>query len=514
MSTQHTIIKDKTFEVIESAVNQMVDLIKPTYGPASNKVIIDKIPYRMVVDDGVQIARDFQLEDPAENAVVKVVRETAVTTNDRAGDGTTSSLIMLQAIIREVGRKSSFNGRKIEIELKKGLEDVRKYLKNEATQIETKEDIKKVALVSFDHEEIATMISEIYHKLGKEGIITIDQSPTMKTTVETTDGTRLASGYLSPYMVTNPQRMETEIQKPHFLITDYRLTEADDVLGIMNKMAKEGKNNLIVIAENIEQHALATMVVNLPHVVNPETGKPGKFMSIAVAAPKMDNQKQFLEDLALITGAKMFSQEKGERLETAEVSHLGKANKVIVRRDETVIVDPKGNKSVVGTAVSALREAIKNENDKKKKTELQKRLAVFTNTLAVIKVGAATANEQKALKYKVEDALHSVKSAFKSGVVCGAGLALANIKTSSPILNEALKYPARQLRENMGLDGELNIKPGEALNVVTGKIGPFLDVGVVDPADVLLAGVESAISIASLLLTSSGMIVESAKEPK
>lgn len=514
MNSEHTIVKDRTFEKTKSAVNQMVDLIRPTYGPASNKVIIDKFPYRMVVDDGVQIARDFQLNDPVENAIVKVVREVLITTNDRAGDGTTGAAMMLQSIVNEVGRKNVFDGRKVELELKKGLEEVVSNLKASATPIETKEDLKKVALISFDDENIAEMIAETYHKLGKDGIITLDKSATMETTIETADGTKIESGYISPYMVTNPQRMETEVPNPYILITDYRITETSDILPLMDKMAKENKKNLIIIAENVEQQALATMVINLPHVMNPQTRQPGTFMSVAIAAPKMDDRKQYLEDLALLTGAKMFSLEKGDKLENVEIADLGQAEKIIVKREETIIVDPKGDKTEVSVAVTALRSSIDAEKDKKKKDALKKRLAQFTNTLAVIKVGAPTENEQKTLKYKVEDAVNSVRSAYQNGVVCGSGLSLARIKTSSPILNEALKYPARQLRENMGLDGDIkDIKDGEALNVVTGKTGAFLDVGVVDPVDVLIAGVESAVSIAGILLTSSGMIVESpAKE--
>jgi len=513
--TEH-IIKNKqeeVFQIIRSAVDKLVDTIRPTFGPASNKVIIDKIPYRMAVDDGVQIARDFELNDPCENAVVKIIRETAIRTNDRVGDGTTGALIMLQAIINEVSRKSKWSGRKIELELKRGLEDVKKHLQKEAVQINSKEDLKKVALISFDDAEIAEMIADLYHKLGKDGVITIDKSPTMDTTVETSDGIKLNTGYISPYMVTNPQRMETEIDKPHILITDYRLTEANDILPLMNKMAKEGKGNLVVIAENVEHHALSTMVINLPHVMNPQTNQPGKFMSVAVPVPKnIDDRKVFLEDLALMTGAKMFTESKGDKLENAEISDLGKAKKFICRREESIIVSPSGEKGAVATAISSLRVALDSEKDPKKKETLLKRLGLFTNTLAVIKVGAPTENEQKALKYKVEDTIHAVQSAYRHGVVCGAGIGLSRIKTKSPILNEALQYPSRQLRENMGMEDEIELKDGEAINVVTGKKGPFMQVGVADPADVLLAGVESAVSIASILLTSTGMIVEKHKE--
>ena len=289
MSSDKIIVREDTFKIIKDAVNEMVDIIKPTYGPASNKVIIDKFTHRLAVDDGVQIARDFESNDPKINAVVRIIKEVLIKTNDLAGDGTTGAAIMLQAIINEVGRKSKFNGRQIELSLKKGLEEAKKQLRESAVKIESKEDIKRVALVAFDDEDIAEKIANLYVKIGKDGIITVDRSETMETVEETTDGIVLKSGYISPYMVTDAQRMQTEIENPYILITDYRVTETKDLMPIMNEMAGKGLNNLIVIAENVEQKALATMIVNLPHVMNPETKKLGTFMSVAVALPKVND---------------------------------------------------------------------------------------------------------------------------------------------------------------------------------------------------------------------------------
>lgn len=511
-NSQITIVRENTFKTIKSAVDQMADLIKPTYGPAGNKVIIDKFTHRLVVDDGVQIARDFELKDPTENAVVRVIKETAIRTNDRVGDGTTGAIIMLQSIINEVSRKTKFDGRKIENELKRGLEEVKKQLRKSAKQIKTKEELKKVALVSFDNEDIAEIIAEAYHKIGKDGVITIDKSSTMETTIEMTDGVKLDTGFISPYMVTNPERMETVFEKPFILLTNYRITENSDIMPLLEKMAKDGKRPLVVIAENVEQNALATLVVNLPQVMNPETRKPGSFPSIAIPLPRVDHRDVLLEDLAIMTGAKVFSVEKGDKLESVTIEDLGRADRFICRNDESIIVRPKGKKSDVASAINAIRIAFKNETNEKNKNILEKRLGMFTNSLAVIKVGAPTDNEQKSLKYKVEDAIHAVKAAFQEGVVCGSGLALARVKTSSQILNEALQYPSRQLLENMGLDNDKELKADEARNVVTGEVGNFIKVGVMDPVEVLIAGVESAVSIASQLVTSSGMIVESPKE--
>lgn len=512
--TNIQIIDDKVFEKIKLAVDNLVDFVKPTYGPASNKVIISKLMYKMVLDDGVQIARDYKAKGEVENSIVNVIREVAISTNDKVGDGTTSSLIILQGIINEVSRKTRWDGRKIELELKKALEEVKAELREKKYEIESKEDLEKVARISFDDDRISKMIADTYHELGKNGIITIEKSSTEETHIETSDGIKFNTGYLSPYMVTNPNKMETEMQKPLILITDYRLTQTSDVIGILNKMAEESKQNLVLIAENVEQTALSTMVINHTNVVNPQTQKPGVVTSVAISAPKGMDKKTFLEDLAMMTGARLISETKGDKMENVTLDDLGSADKIIVSKEETVIVSPKGDKGEIATAISGLENAINNEKNQKERQSLEKRLATFTNTIAVIKVGAATENEQKALKYKVEDAVNAVKQAYNGGIVCGAGIALANCKTSSSILNEALSYPSRQLRENMALDGEPVTDTENIENVVTGEKGNYLEVGVVDPVEVLIAGIESAVSIASVLITTKGIIVETQKESK
>lgn len=502
-NTELILVREKTGDVIRSAVNKLVDFVRPTYGPASNKVIISKNLYKMVVDDGVQIARDFELPDPAENAVVNVIREVAIKTNDRVGDGTTSSLIMLQGILNEIQRHGGTkSGRLIEKELRKALEEVKDQLKKASRTIKTKEELRKVAMVSFDDPKVSEMIADLYFKLGADATITIDKSPTMETSFEMSQGITINRGYISPYMITNPERMEAVFEKPHILITDYRITEANDLIPIMSKLAEKNIRDLVVIAENVEGAALATAVVNRLQ---------GKFGLLAVSAPNDGDRKVFLEDVALMTGARMFSESKGDKLEEATIEDLGRATRFIARRSESVIIGGKAKKGDVEFAIKSLGEAIKGETDEKQKANLTKRLNTLNNKIAVIKVGAPTENEQRALKYKVEDAVNAVKAAFKGGVVCGSGLALARIKTSSPILNEALKYPARQLRANMGID-EVEMKDDEAMNVVTGKVGKFMEVGVMDPTDVLAAGVESAVSIATVLITSAGIIAEAPKK--
>lgn len=498
-------ISDKTFQIIKETIDEMVDFIKPTYGPASNKVIIAKTLNIGVLDDGVQIARDYESNDPAKNAIVNVIREVAIRTNDRAGDGTTSSLIMLQAIFNEVDRTRAKNGRKTEIEIKKALKEAKEQLLKQAKKISTLDELTKVAMVSFDDEKIAGKIAKLYEKIGVDGVVTVENSPTMETTIEQSDGIKIDKGYVSPYMINNPERMETVVAKPYILITDYRLTEAADILPIMDKMLKAKKLDLVVIAENIEQSALSTMVINRVQ---------GKFNVTAITSPVGDDRSVILEDIAMMTGATFFSESKGNKIEDAEISDLGRADKFICRREESIIVGPKGNNVDVEKAKRDLRLAIDEEPKEVRKKEMKVRLGRFNNSIAVVKVGALTQQEQKTLRYKVEDSVNSVKSALKNGVVCGGGLALSRIKTSSPILNEALQYPKRQLFENMNISDEIELNNNEAFNVVTGKKGGFMEVGVVDPVDVLLAGIESAVSIASILLTSSGMLVEQQKEEK
>lgn len=494
------IIQRDSFATILSAVNKTVDLIKPTYGPAGNKVIISKVTHKMVVDDGVQIARDLELTDPAENAILGVVREVAIRTNDRVGDGTTSSLIMLQALIQEVSKITRIDGRKIEKELKKGFEECQEILRTSAKPIKTKEDLLKVARISFDNAEIAEIIADTWFKLGKDGMVTIDRSGTMKTTVEVAEGIKIDRGYISPYMITNPGRMEAVIEKPHILVTDYRLTEVNDIIPIMNALVGKQILSLVIICDNIEQNALSTAIINKMQ---------GKFNLVAINKPSGDEADTVgLEDLAMMIGAKFFSMHKGDKLEEAKVEDLGRADRFIARTKESVIVNPKGKKDDIKQALQDLGLLLASAETPREELKIKKRMATFTSKVAVIKVGAPTENEVNALRYKVEDSVNAVLAAFKGGVVCGAGLGLSRVKTSSDILNEALQAPFKQLKLNMGIENTVALKENEALNVVTGEIGNFMKVGVIDPVDVLIAGVESAVSIASLLITVSGMVIE------
>lgn len=503
------LVEKDSFEIVESAITKAVGLIKPTYGPSSNKVLISKTLTHGSYDDGVRIARELELADPAENAVWREAKEVAIKTNDRVGDGTTGALIMVESIVYEVGKISSTrrDGRKIEKELKKGLEEAKKQLLASAQPVKTKEDLLKVARISFDDEKIAEIIADTWHKLGKDGVVTVDRSGTMETFAEVTEGITINRGYVSPYMVTNPSRMEAVIEKPYILLTDYRLTEVNDILPIMNSLAEKNILSLVLVCDNIENNALATVIVNRVQ---------GKFTLIAINVPFSDDKTQSLEDIGLMVGGKVFSEKKGDKLEQAVLADLGRADRFIAHRNESVIIGPRGKKPEIAKAIAQLKGAIENGSDEHEREKNKKRYARLTNKVAVVKVGAPTQGEENTLREKVDDAVNAVRAAYRGGVVCGAGLALARLETSSDILNDALKAPARQLRNNMGIgvDYLKTLKAGEAMNVVTGKIGKFMDVGVVDPVDVLIAGVESAVSIASLLITQSGMIIEPPKKPK
>jgi len=496
-----------TFEIKKRAVDKAVNLIKPTYGPASNKVIISKVLNKIVVDDGVQIARDLEFDDPSENAVLNIVRETAIKTNDRVGDGTAGSLIMLQAIINEVAKLSRIDGRKIEKELRVGFEEVKKNLIGMAKQIKSREDLVKVARISFDNKIIAEVIADAWWKLGADGVVTVDRSGTMETCADISSGIKINRGYISPYMITNPSRMEAVIEKPYIFVTDYRLVEVDDVLAAMNLLVTKKIFNLIIICDNIEQNALATAIINKIQ---------GKFNLVAVNKPVGGDETTHLEDIATMIGAKFFSQKKGDKLAEIKIEDFGHAERFIAKEKESTIIGPKGDKKVIASATADLQMFLTSAEMEKDKDRIKERMARFTGKVAVIKVGAATENEVNALKYKVDDAVNAVQAAFRGGVVCGAGLSLSRIKTSSEILNEALKAPYKQLKDNMGMEKDLvdYTKGDEAMNVVTGEVGNFFKVGVLDPVDVLIAGVESAISIASLLITTTGMIVEKPRKPR
>ena len=481
-------ITENTFAVVQRAMKAASSFILPTFGPSENKVLIGKLGNTMVIDDGVMALNHLELDDPAENEVLKVIKEIARKTNNRVGDGTTGSIIMAQAILNEAADFGKIDGKRISKELKKGLEEFKVELLKIAKPIKGKNDLEKVAKVSFDNEKIAGIISSLLYKIGHEGVITIEEHGASETTTETVDGTQIDKGYLSQYFVTNSDRMEAVLNNPLILITDYRLISNSDIIPLMEKVLKVGNKPLLVLCESAEGDALATFVVNKIQ---------GKFNSCVVELPRFGvNPKEVMNDLALLTGATPITQESGVKIEDVTLEMLGKAEKVVSKINETIIIGGKGKKAEVNKLVSYLRDKIEKETEDILRGEYKKRLATLQGKVSVIKIGAPTENELKALKFKVEDAVNATRVAYKDGVVPGAGLALRKIKTSSTILNNALQYPHKVLLENTGLE--------------TKDIGPEI----IDPVAVLIAQVESAVSICSLLLSMKCICVEKQVDKK
>jgi chaperonin GroEL len=501
------IVNKNIQEVIKIAINKAVDIISPTYGPASNKVIIKTQFHSTICDDGVQIARDLNLPNETEDAIWSKAKEVAIQTNDRSGDGTTSSLIMLRAIINECAKARNKSSRQMEIELKKAVEEVKKLLLSQSVTIKSKEDLRKVSRISFDDKKIADVIADTWYELGVDGVITVEKSQTMETVSEMASGVTLNKGYASPYMVNDQQRMEVVIENPLLLLSDYDLSNAEQIIPILNKVLESGKNRLVVIAPKIDQHALATLIVNLPHIQNPQTGQVGRLQAVAVELPPTEREA-ILEDLATLTGAKVISESKGSNMLDVSLDDLGRCERFIAKKDSSIIIKPKGSKKAISEASEAYKANAVRENDPKVKKAYQERLARLTGKIAVIKVGGMTETEHRALKYKVEDAVNAVKVAFKGGVVRGSGLALSSCVTSSPILNIALQAPNAVLMENCDLPPVMLKKSDDAYNIATGEQGHFMSVGVVDPVEVLIAGVESAVSIACVLITATAIIIQ------
>jgi chaperonin GroEL len=496
-------------DIIIETVNEIVDFVKVTYGPAGNKVMINSPYGRRIVDDGLEIVKAYKSDCDVKNAIIDHIKDMSIKTNEKVGDGSTSNLIMLQALMKEIA-KSSKTPREIEEELQKGLIEFKKQLQSKAKKATNLSDLKAIARISYNDEQIATLIAELVYDLGPDGVITVENSSTTETTVERLEGLEMSSGYESQYMVNNP-KMTCELNKPLILVCDYRITEAEDIQPLLEKVLKAGKRTLVIVADKVESKALNLMVQNNSTVFNAETKKPGPLNLLAVSIPPGD-KAEFVQDLARITGAEPITHDKGIDFTTLELSHLGSCEKVVATNSMTAFIGCKGDKKEINSAVKTLKEAITKATTAYEKQKLQVRLAKYTNGVAIVKVGASTDNELNAKKEKIDDAINAVKSAYRGGIVCGGGLSLGRITTTSTILNKALKYPYNQLKENSEIETEAHeLKENQAINAITKEVGDYMKLGIIDPVDVLIAGVDSAVSIASLLITTKGLIYE-AKE--
>ncbi|GAA4093905.1 chaperonin GroEL [Nonomuraea soli] len=507
---------------LERGMNQLADAVKVTLGPKGRNVVLEKkwgAP--TITNDGVSIAKEIELEDPYEKIGAELVKEVAKKTDDVAGDGTTTATVLAQALVREGLRNVAAGANPMG--LKKGIEAaverVSEELSKLAKDVETKEQIASTASISAADAEIGALIAEAMDKVGKEGVITVEESNTFGLELELTEGMRFDKGYVSGYFVTDPDRMEAVLEDPYILIVNSKVSANKDLLPLLDKVVQSGKP-LLIIAEDIEGEALATLVVNKIR---------GLFKSVAVKAPGFgDRRKAMLGDIATLTGGQVIAEEVGLKLESATLDLLGRARKVVVTKDETTIVDGAGDADQISGRVNEIRNEIERTDSDYDREKLQERLAKLAGGVAVIKAGAATEVELKERKHRIEDAVRNAKAAVEEGIVPGGGVALiqAGAKafdklelqgdeaTGAAIVRKALEEPLKQIAVNAGLEGGVvvekvrNLTPGEGLNAATGEYVNMFDSGIIDPAKVTRSALQNAASIAALFLTTEAVIAE------
>src|SRR4051812_46182688 len=512
---------DSARKALEAGVNKLADTVKVTLGPRGRNVVLDKkwgAP--TITNDGVTIAREVELDDPYENLGAQLVKEVATKTNDIAGDGTTTATVLAQALVREGLRNVAAGASPAS--LKKGIDAAVKAVSDEllasARAIEGKEDIAAVAALSAQDKQVGELIAEAMDKVGKDGVITVEESNTFGLELEFTEGMAFDKGYISPYFVTDPERMEAVLDDPYILIANSKISAVKDLLPVLEKIMQAGKP-VLVIAEDIEGEALATLVVNKIR---------GTFHSAAVKAPGFgDRRKAMLQDIAQLTGATVVSEEVGLKLENATMDLLGTARKVVVTKDETTIVEGAGKPEDVQGRINQIKAEIEKTDSDYDREKLQERLAKLSGGVAVIKVGAATEVELKEKKHRIEDAVQSTKAAVEEGIVPGGGVALLNAQaaldkvdlegdelTGAHIVRRALEEPIKQIATNAGLEGGVVVekvralKEGEGLNAATGEYGDMIKFGVVDPAKVTRSALQNAASIGALFLTTEAIVAE------
>src|SRR5215216_1909115 len=512
---------------LERGVNVLADAVKVTLGPKGRYVVLDKkFGAPTITNDGVTIAREIEIEDVFENQGAQLVREVATATNDVAGDGTTTATVLAQAIVRE-GLKNVAAGAN-PMGLKRGIEQavdgVVENLKSQSTEISGKEDIARVATISAREREIGDVIADAIEKVGKDGVVNVEEGQTFGMDLEFTEGMQFDKGYISPYMVTDQERMEAVLEDPYILIANQKIGSVRDLLPVLEQVIQAGRP-LLIVAEDVEGESLATLVVNKLR---------GTFTGVAVKAPGFgDRRKRMLEDIAILTGAEVITEEMGLKLENTKLSQLGRARRVVVAKDNTTIIDGAGEKSQIEGRINQIRSEIETTDSDFDREKLQERLAKLAGGVAVVKVGAATETEMKEKKHRVEDALQATRAALEEGIVPGGGVALLNaqdaIDTSgladsdesgAKIVLRALEEPIRQLAENAGLEGSVvvndvrNAKGSEGLNAESGVVEDLIKAGVIDPAMVTRSALQNAASIAKNILTTEAIVAEMPeKEP-
>ena len=506
-------------------VDQLANAVKVTLGPKGRNVVLDKkFGSPTITNDGVTIARDIELPDPFENMGAQLVKEVATKTNDVAGDGTTTATVLAQAMIQE-GMRNVAAGANPMI-LKKGIETAVKTLveeiKKRSIKVSGKAEIAQVASVSAADEEIGGLIAEAMEKVGNDGVITVEESKGLQTALNVVEGMQFDRGYISPYMVTDPDRMEAVMDNPYILITDRKISAIADMLPTLEKVVKVGKE-LLIIAEDVEGEALATLVVNRLR---------GTFKAVAVKAPGFgDRRKAMLEDIAILTGGTVITEDMGRKLDSVELEDLGTARQVRITKDETTIIDGVGDKDVIAKRVSQIRAQVEETTSEFDREKLQERLAKLSGGVAVIEVGAATEVEMKDKKLRIEDALNATRAAVEEGIVAGGGTtfidiipalntleATGDVQTGINLVKRAVEEPLRQIAYNAGLEGSVvvekvkNTEAGVGFNALTEEYIDMVKAGIVDPAKVTRSALQNAASIASLVLTTETIVADKVDE--
>ena len=514
-------------QALRDGIDALADAVKITLGPKGRNVVLDKsFGTPVITNDGVTIAKDIELAAPFENIGAQLAKEIASKTNDVAGDGTTTATVLGQTIVHE-GMKNVAAGAD-PMALKRGIEAaaraVSESLNKNSTKVTTREQMAQVASISAADAGIGDLIGEVMEAAGKDGVITVEESKGIETEIEYVEGMAFDRGYISPYFVTNPERMEAVIDDPYIFITDLKLSSVNDILPMLEKQLQRSKN-ILIIAEDVDGEALATLAVNKLR---------GTMNVIAVKAPGFgDRRKENLGDLAALTGATVISKEVGRELESAGPEDLGQARRVVITKDETTIIEGKGTKKAIEARVASIRAALDQATSDWDREKLEERLGKLAGSVAVIKVGAATEVELKEKQHRVEDALSATRAAVEEGIVPGGGVAFLNTipaldrlklegdeATGARILRRALEEPLRRIAQNAGEDGSvilrsvMDLKKGEGYDAAKNRYGNMIDFGIIDPAKVTRAALDNAVSIAGMVLTTNCLVTDQPEEKK
>ncbi len=509
-------------KALELGVDAVANAVKVTLGPRGRYVVLDKkFGAPTITNDGVTIAREIEVEDVFQNQGAQLVREVATATNDVAGDGTTTATVLAQAIVRQ-GLKNVTAGAN-PLALKKGIEQavnaVVENIAGQSNEVDGKDQIARVATISAGDEEIGDVIADAIDKVGKDGVVNVEEGQTFGMDLEFTEGMQFDKGYISPYMVTDQERMEATLEDPYILIANQKIGSVRDVLPVLEQVIQSGKP-LLIIAEDVEGEALATLVVNKLR---------GTFTGVAVKAPGFgDRRKRMLEDIAILTGGEVITEEMGLKLENTQLSQLGRARRVVIAKDTTTVVDGNGDAEAIKGRINQIKAEVENTDSDFDREKLQERLAKLSGGVAVVKVGAATETEMKEKKHRVEDALQATRAALEEGIVAGGGVALLraseaidldqfigeDVKTGGRIILRALEEPLRQIAENGGLEGSVVVNEvrkasgSNGLNAATGEYVDLIAEGVIDPAMVTRSALQNAASIAKNILTTEAIVAE------